>query len=85
MGCQVTQRAQRGAGQCKGAGQPGVTHERPQQKAEAELEDRQPHDDLQYELNRSLGGQNPIARLVGIEVVGDEMEGRIDGDGDSLG
>ena len=46
-----------------GAGQPGVTHERPQQQREADLEGRQPRDDLQDELDRSLGGQNPIARL----------------------
>ena len=64
---------------------PAAAHERPQQQREADLEDRQPHDDLQDELNRSLGGQNPIARFVGVEVVGDEMEGRIDGDGDSSG
>jgi hypothetical protein len=33
-------------------------------------------------LNRSLGGQNPIAGFVGVEVVRDEMEGRIDSAGD---
>ena len=85
MGRQVPQGAQRGPSQLEGAGQPGSAHGRPQQQREAELEDGQPHDDLQNELDRGLGGQNPIARFVGIEMVGDEMEGRVDGDGDSPG
>ena len=80
---QVTQGAQRGAGQCEGAGQAAGRHGRPQQQSEAELEDRQPDDDLQNELDRGLGGQNSIAGFVGIETVGDEVEGCVDSDGNS--
>ncbi len=69
----------------EGAGKTLSAHGRPHQQRKAELEDRQPRDNLQNELNRGLGGQKPIARLVGIEAVGDEMERYIDGDRDSSG
>ena len=67
----------------KAPASPPLAHGRPQQQSKAELEDREPGDDLHDELDRRLGGQHPIARLVGIETVGDEMESSFDTDGDS--
>ena len=83
--CQVTQCAQRGPGLLKAPRQPGAADERPHQQPEANLESSQPGHDLQDELNRSLGGQNPIAKFVGVEMVGDEMEDCVDRDGDGSG
>ena len=74
VGRQVSQGAQRGAGQLEGPGQPGRAHGRPHQQGEADLEDGQPHHDLQDERNWGLGRQHPIARFIGVEVVGDKME-----------